>query len=65
MLKCTIWPSRLFDYYLDLILISSTPSELPDDSLDPIEDRVGSPVVVGRLERDRVEHNTGHHLVKQ
>ena len=40
----------------------SPPLELPDDRLDPIQDRVRSPVVLRGLDGHRVKDNAGHHL---
>ena len=41
-----------------------SPLELPDDRLDPIQDRVRSPVVLRGLDGHRVKDNAGHHLGK-
>ena len=41
-----------------------SPFQFPDDSLDPVKDGVGAPVVVGGVEGDRVEHNACHNLGK-
>ena len=40
----------------------SPPLELPDDRLNPIQDRVRSPVVLRGLDGHRVKDNAGHHL---